>query len=275
MLGGLAFVSHQLGSFAGAFGGGLIFDRLGSYTLAWQAGVALGLAAGLVQLLSAHGRGCPASRRRRAPERRTSLKSIQANRHAPHRHPRLPGRPARAHRRRVGLVWARAAGPWRLDSAPGPAGSGGDRGRHPALAARGPGHGANHRRQLPAAQPGAAPGRPAAGPAGGPRLHAAAWPAGGRVGGAQERDCLLRPGRPPGCGALAERAGPSAGPCARPGPVVRRPPGAHLPDRRAPDLPHRFGRPGGPAVPADGTLGRAVGAGLVGDAVQRAAPAPA
>ena len=71
MLGGLAFVSHQLGSFAGAFGGGLIFDRLGSYTLAWQAGVALGLAAGLVQLLSADGRGCPASRRRRAPERRT------------------------------------------------------------------------------------------------------------------------------------------------------------------------------------------------------------
>jgi len=56
MLGGVAFVSHQLGSFVGAFGGGLIFDRLGSYTVAWQAGVALGLAAGIVQVLFAHGR---------------------------------------------------------------------------------------------------------------------------------------------------------------------------------------------------------------------------
>lgn len=33
----------------GAFGGGLVFDLAGSYTLAWQVGVALGLAAGLVQ----------------------------------------------------------------------------------------------------------------------------------------------------------------------------------------------------------------------------------
>ena len=56
MLGGVAFVSHQLGSFVGAFGGGLIFDRLGSYTLAWQAGVALGLAAGALQVVSAYGR---------------------------------------------------------------------------------------------------------------------------------------------------------------------------------------------------------------------------
>jgi predicted MFS family arabinose efflux permease len=49
MLGGVAFVGHQLGSFVGAFGGGLIFDLAGSYTLAWQIGVAVGLAAGLVQ----------------------------------------------------------------------------------------------------------------------------------------------------------------------------------------------------------------------------------
>lgn len=49
MLSGVAFVGHQLGSFVGAFGGGLVFDLAGSYTLAWQAGVALGLAAGLVQ----------------------------------------------------------------------------------------------------------------------------------------------------------------------------------------------------------------------------------
>ena len=49
MLSGVAFVGHQLGSFVGAFGGGLIYDLAGSYTLAWQIGVALGLAAGLVQ----------------------------------------------------------------------------------------------------------------------------------------------------------------------------------------------------------------------------------
>ena len=49
MLSGVAFVGHQLGSFVGAFGGGLVFDLAGSYTLAWQVGVALGLAAGLVQ----------------------------------------------------------------------------------------------------------------------------------------------------------------------------------------------------------------------------------
>jgi predicted MFS family arabinose efflux permease len=49
MLGGVAFVGHQVGSFVGAFGGGLVFDLAGSYTLAWQGGVALGLAAGLVQ----------------------------------------------------------------------------------------------------------------------------------------------------------------------------------------------------------------------------------
>ena len=49
MLSGVAFVGHQLGSFVGAFGGGMIYDLAGSYTLAWQIGVALGLTAGLVQ----------------------------------------------------------------------------------------------------------------------------------------------------------------------------------------------------------------------------------
>lgn len=49
MLGGVAFFSHQIGSFVGAWGGGLIFDLSGSYTRAWQIGVALGLAAGLAQ----------------------------------------------------------------------------------------------------------------------------------------------------------------------------------------------------------------------------------
>jgi predicted MFS family arabinose efflux permease len=49
MLSGVAFVGHQLGSFVGAYGGGVIFDLAGSYTLAWQIGVTVGLAAGLVQ----------------------------------------------------------------------------------------------------------------------------------------------------------------------------------------------------------------------------------
>ncbi len=49
MLGGVAFVGHQLGSFVGAYGGGLVLQLAGSYTLAWQIGVAVGLAAGLVQ----------------------------------------------------------------------------------------------------------------------------------------------------------------------------------------------------------------------------------
>ena len=49
MLGGIAFMSHQLGSFVGAFGGGLIFDLSGSYTSAWQGAVAIGLLAGLCQ----------------------------------------------------------------------------------------------------------------------------------------------------------------------------------------------------------------------------------
>jgi predicted MFS family arabinose efflux permease len=55
MLGGVAFVSHQFGSFAGAYGGGVLFDMLGSYTLAWQIGVAVGLAAGIVQAAFAFG----------------------------------------------------------------------------------------------------------------------------------------------------------------------------------------------------------------------------
>src|SRR5260370_39880335 len=49
MIQGLAFMSHQLGSVVGAFGGGLLYDALGSYTLAWRIGVALGLAAGSLQ----------------------------------------------------------------------------------------------------------------------------------------------------------------------------------------------------------------------------------
>jgi len=50
MIQGVAFMSHQLGSFLGAFGGGLLFDTLGSYDLAWRLGVAMGLVAGLIQV---------------------------------------------------------------------------------------------------------------------------------------------------------------------------------------------------------------------------------
>lgn len=50
MLGGVAFMTHQVGSFIGALGGGLAYDMLGSYQLALQVGVSLGLAAGLVQM---------------------------------------------------------------------------------------------------------------------------------------------------------------------------------------------------------------------------------
>lgn len=53
MIQGVAFVSHQLGSFMGAYGGGVLFDALGSYNLAWQIGVTIGLTAGAAQIISA------------------------------------------------------------------------------------------------------------------------------------------------------------------------------------------------------------------------------
>lgn len=48
---GIAFFSHQLGSFVGAWGGGLIYASLGNYDWAWRGAVAIGLLAGLAQLL--------------------------------------------------------------------------------------------------------------------------------------------------------------------------------------------------------------------------------
>lgn len=50
MIQGLSFMAHQLGSFLGAYGGGLLYDSLGSYTMAWRIGVALGLAGGIIQV---------------------------------------------------------------------------------------------------------------------------------------------------------------------------------------------------------------------------------
>lgn len=61
MINGIAFFGHQIGSFVGALGGGWIFERLGSYDLAWQLAVGIGLTAGFVQIICAfalpHGRG--------------------------------------------------------------------------------------------------------------------------------------------------------------------------------------------------------------------------
>jgi predicted MFS family arabinose efflux permease len=48
---GIAFLSHQAGSFLGAWGGGYLFDLMGSYDLAWQIGGFIGLIAGTLRLL--------------------------------------------------------------------------------------------------------------------------------------------------------------------------------------------------------------------------------
>lgn len=48
MLGGIVFLSHQLGSFLGVWLGGYIFDNYGSYNPVWWFGVALGLFAAVV-----------------------------------------------------------------------------------------------------------------------------------------------------------------------------------------------------------------------------------
>ena len=48
---GIAFLSHQVGSFLGAWGGGFVFDLLGSYDRAVQFTVLIGFLAGFAQLL--------------------------------------------------------------------------------------------------------------------------------------------------------------------------------------------------------------------------------
>ncbi len=48
---GVAFFSHQVGSFIGAWGGGLIYSSLGSYDWAWKGAVAIGVVAGIAQML--------------------------------------------------------------------------------------------------------------------------------------------------------------------------------------------------------------------------------
>ena len=50
MLGGLVFLSHQIGSFLGVWMGGYLFDKTGSYDVVWYSCIALGLFAALVNL---------------------------------------------------------------------------------------------------------------------------------------------------------------------------------------------------------------------------------
>jgi predicted MFS family arabinose efflux permease len=66
---GIAFLSHQAGSFIGAWGGGMIFDRLGNYDRAWQAAVLIGLIAGAAQMLM----------NVRPPQRREAMDGAVAN----------------------------------------------------------------------------------------------------------------------------------------------------------------------------------------------------
>lgn len=48
MLGGLVFLSHQVGSFLGVWMGGFLYDATGSYDVVWWLGVALGIFAAVV-----------------------------------------------------------------------------------------------------------------------------------------------------------------------------------------------------------------------------------
>ncbi|UHS58066.1 MFS transporter [Agrobacterium vaccinii] len=48
MLGGVVFLSHQIGSFLGVWMGGYLYDKLGSYDVVWWLGVAMGIFAAVV-----------------------------------------------------------------------------------------------------------------------------------------------------------------------------------------------------------------------------------
>ena len=50
MLGGFVFLSHQIGSFLGAWAGGRLYDATGSYDVVWWIAVALGVFAALINL---------------------------------------------------------------------------------------------------------------------------------------------------------------------------------------------------------------------------------
>ena len=48
MLNGFVFLGHQVGSFVGGWGGGLMFDLQGNYDLMWWLSIALGLVSALL-----------------------------------------------------------------------------------------------------------------------------------------------------------------------------------------------------------------------------------
>ncbi len=50
MLYGIAFLSHQVGSFMGVWLGGFAFDQTGSYSIVWYLGILLGLGSAIVHL---------------------------------------------------------------------------------------------------------------------------------------------------------------------------------------------------------------------------------
>ena len=50
MLSGFIFFSHQIGAFIGAWLGGFLYDRTGSYDIVWYLAIALGVFAGLINL---------------------------------------------------------------------------------------------------------------------------------------------------------------------------------------------------------------------------------
>jgi predicted MFS family arabinose efflux permease len=50
LLYGIAFLSHQLGSFMGAWLGGVVYDATGSYSIMWYLGIMLGLGAAALNL---------------------------------------------------------------------------------------------------------------------------------------------------------------------------------------------------------------------------------
>lgn len=50
LLGGIVFLSHQLGSFLGVWLGGYLYDNFGTYDLVWWLSVALGIFAAIVHL---------------------------------------------------------------------------------------------------------------------------------------------------------------------------------------------------------------------------------
>ncbi|MCD7059970.1 MFS transporter [Pelagibacterium xiamenense] len=50
MLYGVAFLSHQIGSFLGVWLGGFVFDATGNYDLVWYLGIMIGLGSALVHL---------------------------------------------------------------------------------------------------------------------------------------------------------------------------------------------------------------------------------